>query len=543
MKNRLMFTVALVGGLLLMAGCGKEPIAADVPEGALVLETEGFGGKDGFHTPDPSQEGWKTSVNGQSVVWVDGDRVLLGGVEYAVTVAGGMAYVVDFQQPEGVFMGVYPAGIVASQTSVTVPSRYECYYEGGRQVLRLPLLAMANAGAEVIRFRHATAAVRVLLKNDLGVDVVLDRVVVSSSGQLCGTRGVTLGVGSLAVGAQSDPVAADYKQVEVVFADSPVIADGGQDVREVQVPVLPVADGDMTIAVYTHMAGLPKGACTFTFSHTERSGQLDRNVMMTARIDLRLANTVKSEQGKFSVGDGVQVFFAQGNLQYRATSGVFRFAEHQYDALGDLNQHIGSGYDGWIDLFGWGTSGYDDRSPYMSSEFDDNYYAGSIAGTQYDWGLHNAIAGAGPAGTWRTMTTAEWDYLLNQRSGDKHYAKVGLMDGSVLVENGLVLFPDGYNYDDGLDEDLVDDPEANYYPVQLDVWETMEARGAVFLPTGGYREGTNTYDSESIGYYWPSNWLQNGVRQFLFSNTVVDPNATGAYAHYGYAVRLVRTAE
>ena len=71
--------------------------------------------------------------------------------------------------------------------------------------------------------------------------------------------------------------------------------------------------------------------------------------------------------GRFTVNaKGLQVQFAQGNLQYQASSHTWRFAEHQYDIVGDAtignvyengvksdNTAISSAYNGWIDLYGW----------------------------------------------------------------------------------------------------------------------------------------------------------------------------------------------
>jgi hypothetical protein len=61
----------------------------------------------------------------------------------------------------------------------------------------------------------------------------------------------------------------------------------------------------------------------------------------------------------FSVSEGKQVLFSKGNLQYQATTKTWRFAEHQYDVIGKDNEKISETYSGWIDLFGWATSGYD----------------------------------------------------------------------------------------------------------------------------------------------------------------------------------------
>ncbi len=66
--------------------------------------------------------------------------------------------------------------------------------------------------------------------------------------------------------------------------------------------------------------------------------------------------------GKFSVSSSKQVSFSKGNLQYQASTNTWRFAESQTDYIGAANKNISATYDGWIDLFGWGTSGYDNTA-------------------------------------------------------------------------------------------------------------------------------------------------------------------------------------
>lgn len=81
--------------------------------------------------------------------------------------------------------------------------------------------------------------------------------------------------------------------------------------------------------------------------------------------------------GRFSVSSTRTVCFSQGNLEY--SRGVWRFAEHQYSMVGSPSQYeetlsqyftypdnvkdsdnalISPDYEGWIDLYGWGTSGW-----------------------------------------------------------------------------------------------------------------------------------------------------------------------------------------
>jgi hypothetical protein len=535
-KYGLMTIIALLGGVLAASSCQKENNTEDIPEGAVLITAEGFGG----------MEGDKTSVSAESVVWENGDRVSLNGADYTVTVSGNKAYVSGFSSPDDPFRGIYPAGLTTGTQTVTVPSQYESHYNNGRQVLHLPMLAMAGAGADAIRFRHATAAVRVLVKNSLDVDVVVTGVRVSSEeGQLCGTRGVTLGVGTLAVAAQSedDAIADEDKQVSVLLTDSPLLAHGGSDIIEVQVPILPVAAGDMTITVYAHMAGASLGARNFTFTHTDSHAALARNVMMTARVNLNTdgGRTTEDTKGRFSVGENSQVVFAQGNLQYNAGTSTFRFAPEQYDVIGDGNSHVASNYSGWIDLMGWGTSGYEDSYPWLSTTNVTDYgpTTGDIATTQYDWGVHNAIEKAGTAGTWRTLTSSEWHYLLNTRSATKRFAKVALSVNGTTV-NGLVLFPDDYNVTDGLrcnQPNLGYEGQGGSNILSLSQWRQMEAEGAVFLPAAGYREGTQPSSVGGTGFYWSSSRIGGSARALRFAdeNFVFDSSPA---VYYGNAVRL-----
>jgi len=58
-------------------------------------------------------------------------------------------------------------------------------------------------------------------------------------------------------------------------------------------------------------------------------------------------------------------FLLKGNLQYQATTKTWRFADQQYHVIGMDNEKISETYSGWIDLFGWGTSGYDHGAVFL----------------------------------------------------------------------------------------------------------------------------------------------------------------------------------
>ena len=93
-----------------------------------------------------------------------------------------------------------------------------------------------------------------------------------------------------------------------------------------------------------------------------------------AMIAISTMATEGALSGVFSVSDTKQVQFSQGNLQYQASTNTWRFAENQWDyvgtqipdqyghaggtVIGSDNSNISQTYSGWIDLFGWGTSGW-----------------------------------------------------------------------------------------------------------------------------------------------------------------------------------------
>lgn len=215
-------------------------------------------------------------------------------------------------------------------------------------------------------------------------------------------------------------------------------------------------------------------------------------------------------KGEFTVAQGKKVYFSQGNLQYQPSTGTWRFAEHQWDMIGKNNENISSNYDGWIDLFGWGTSGYNGKHPYMTSQNYEDYgdRGNDIAGTNYDWGVYNKISNGGnKAGMWRTLTSAEWNYIVFWRPNAYGLSSRGCVDGI----NGLILLPDEWT--NSIHFNSFSYFKENVYT--LDEWSIMESHGAVFLPAAGIRNISGVSRLvDSIGYYWSSSvGLQESYRQ------------------------------
>lgn len=256
--------------------------------------------------------------------------------------------------------------------------------------------------------------------------------------------------------------------------------------------------------------------------------------------------------GCFSVNaEGQQVQFSQGNLQYRASSCTWRFAEHQYNVVGDAtagnvyengvkcnNEAIGNDYDGWIDLFGWGTG----STPTLSVTDTQQYL------TYHEWG-NNTIQTSTCAG-WRTLTNEEYVYLFHDRANAATLFGLGSVNGV----NGAILLPDNWCTPAGLSftPSTTRGLEWNgtyYFNEQADnythnayteaEWARMESAGAVFLPAAGYREGTQVSLVGKAIDYWSASLHGTMAGGISGNSKRLHPQSDGDL-YYGDCVRLVK---
>lgn len=269
--------------------------------------------------------------------------------------------------------------------------------------------------------------------------------------------------------------------------------------------------------------------------------------------------------GLFTVDQNRWVRFAKGNLQYQASTNTWRFAEHQWDYIGysEPDQHgfvygtvegssnhlVGPDYDGWIDLFGWGTSGHDHGAvcyqPWSTSENDANYYAyGSAHYNLYewegqaDWGSNPIVNGGNQPNLWRTLSFKEWEYLLQNR---KTASGIRYAAASVNGLLGTVILPD--DWDDTIYPLNTAPFEIN--SISLDDWYLLEENGAVFLPPTGCRTGKSVSDGYQYGGYWSSSKITSfGTPQdwaaWNFRTSYGNIYFEESHRHYGLSVRLVQ---
>ena len=281
--------------------------------------------------------------------------------------------------------------------------------------------------------------------------------------------------------------------------------------------------------------------------------------------------------GQFSVSANRQVFFAKGNLQWSAknggsyatthattngtAAGTWRFAPNQWDTIGAPNHLASSSYSGWIDLFGWGTSGWNNGNyfyqPYSTSNsttapYDRNhgFGYGPTDGTSYtfsltdsfsyaDWGIYNAISNGGnKPGMWRTLTKDEWLYLINTRATA---SGIRFAKATVNGITGLIVVPDNWDTNTySLDSANFSASRFSSNVISSSNWNTLENAGCLFLPLSGYRNGTTVTGTGRYGNYWASTPSLSLGSAYNLAITVNGVNYSGVSRCNGNPVRLVR---
>lgn len=224
-------------------------------------------------------------------------------------------------------------------------------------------------------------------------------------------------------------------------------------------------------------------------------------------------------KGAFSVAGNKYVYFSSGNLQYNEIGDIWRFAPNQYDYIGSWNESNHPSYNGWIDLFAWGT-GENPTTSYSSDHF-------------IDWGVNKI--GNDDEGIWRTLTEREWGYILYRRKN------ASLLQGlaRIVDVNGLILLPDDWESPSGItfNSGVGGGFSQNVYNASK--WQMMEEAGAIFLPAAG-RDVSYISGIGETGCYWSSssyyeNWSDYFYLDFTSSNVGMSHGDS-----YGYSVRLVR---
>ena len=285
-----------------------------------------------------------------------------------------------------------------------------------------------------------------------------------------------------------------------------------------------------------------------------------------------VVKTSDSTLTKFSVSGDKEVYFSKANLRYDESSGVWSFHDNQFDGcIGYVTGSYPQGYNvspngTKMDRFSWGFQ-------YPTTTGESDYVDGSrnlnrTDGT--DWGC--ALTGEGN-NNWRTLTSAEWNYLLNNKTGvrgDNRFMKVTIGTLNITDPNtnttynelylsGLFIAPDNfdpskYSFTSSFANKTWNNSTCQ--GINITDANTLLAAGCVFLPALGYRDENGYQDwyyysgsptnTNFAGYYWSATGVQQNpgltpqAEALKFTRTAnTMPSNNAQFRNLGMCVRLV----
>ncbi len=246
---------------------------------------------------------------------------------------------------------------------------------------------------------------------------------------------------------------------------------------------------------------------------------------------------VTMEPAKFTVGmDGDTprtVEFAPGNLYWDGSA--FHFEANQWSTTPASDGTWDASH---VSHFYWSKTGsvaYAESFSYDGALVNDVFFTNS---TEITANSEFHVNGESGTNTWRTLSKAEWDYLLgtdaagtSSRTNASSLRALKELDGY----KGLVILPDGTGAS-----------------IMNSITSTADlaSYGAVFLPAAGFRYDDGSGFGRSVqfcnvqGHYWSSDndgYANSAYNMsFSFSGSSNAPSMVVQQRGLGFTVRLVR---
>lgn len=238
---------------------------------------------------------------------------------------------------------------------------------------------------------------------------------------------------------------------------------------------------------------------------------------------LQFVDSHEQMKGKFSISPYDQVQFSPGVLQYQASTGDWRFAADQRTFVGNHpGNSVSAGRESqssWIDLFGWGATGFNEfcAKPYTATNNNGDYKTRATPSSterltiadKTDWGYAYSVAN-GVTG-WYTMSWNEWNYLLYTRPASTVNGVENARFAQTIVEgvNGLILFPDEFEWNSatmGAVPGKINTGDSSWNSTDhtLAQFEAMEAAGIIYMPDTGYLRPDGYQHEGNMGSHWTS---------------------------------------
>lgn len=473
----------------------------------------------------------KTSLDGSAankVVWNAGDEVNINGCIYVADTDGATT---TFTAKSGetpaasTYTAYYPADLFDG-TKASLP-RYQNY---AGNIARLPMVAVSDNTS--LQFKNVCGVMHLVLKGTATVKnikisnsavTMADEFTVDESGKAVAASGM-------------------YSTIMACGASGVKLSETGTDFY---IAMVPGTYKKLAVEITTKDGGYAK------FAAKTSSQVIERNCIYKFEFTPEFEPGVLNDW--FMVSNKKSVLLADGNLRYNPAANEWRFADNQYDFIHDakaedITSEYSGTYDGWIDLFGFGTSGYNSGvtcyQPWSTSATNGDYYSAQALGKvpETDWGYNPISNGGNKAGLWITPSNGDWTNIITYNDFALGSISASKFKGLIIVPKGFVV-PEGLAFEKGYTADY----NKNYY--SKDNWKKMEAQGACFIPSAGRREGIaikGVNNDSSVGYVRTRSVTSGQCYVMTFQTnadvTKAVKNSVKYAVNIGVPVRLMRAS-
>lgn len=485
--KKIVFSIAAMSAMALaMVSCQKEDDRPVMTTFDATHETE--------------QQSAKTSYDAEGTFsWTVGDKIKIYDNEgnmgiystnpypSAMNRAKLVADETEVRQGATPYVAIYPVGVANSVSAVTLPA---IQHSANGLLKDMPMYAQSSS--DVFKFMSMCGALRIRAHQD-GENV--KQIILTTDKNINGDFAVSMNGAEPALTAGANGT-----------KSTTMVLDAAQSISE--------GDGHVFF-MYLPAGTYSKMTITLVNADGKKASKSAQNVTITrgkyAKVALDGNMQFEYQSGYFSVSSTLKVRIAKGNLQYQASTNTWRFAEYPWYVLDyDYNNGASATSEDWFDLFVFGATGHGSRVPYAST----STLAGNSLPNDQDWG-DNTISNDGThTTTWRTLTQAEWDYMLNSRPNasskrikaqifDENYPYYNGLDVITKGRNGYVLLPDDFvSYPDdfvalvrlvngnspqtALNYLRANATSCTWNVITVENWKKLEAVGAAFIPCAGY---------------------------------------------------------
>lgn len=431
--------------------------------------------------------GQKAYVNTDRYVFLnEGDQLMVNSQTVSASNVNGINAELDVNPAEE-YRVVYPAGIVSgsaiagNSVNIELPITQVYKEKNGQQQIELPMAGYLEGSRSKLLLRNLASVMRITVPANTVPVTVYSILVKASDAKLSGNGNIGDITSTAPQITMSTADGQAFNSVALDFGSGVTIPVSSSKTFDVVIPAISNTDNKFSIEI-----SVKEGAMFKVYKHSQQNigkGSIARNQLGKVTFALTDSDPIHHLPGLFTISADTRVYFSSGLLMKNFSDNPtykFQSSQYTYQSLNENKQNAAA--TGWGELFP-----YEDVS---------------------NISVQNPMNGNNPdpAGSWRLLDDAEWNYLLNQRSASTINGYPNVRWGKANVEGyyGIVLFPDVFVLPEGCS--FTD----NINEYTSEKWTAMENAGAVFLPTPGWGVNVNDFQAENfIGNYW-SRSTENG---------------------------------